>query len=169
MAYNAAISISSQIIPGSFILTDVSTGADPNITGRTIELIQADGSLLTGAPIPFPLSAGNSITLNVLNVDYDLIIRMTVQSSNPLPPPSSYTAEGDYLFTGHTEQFIAEMQGAYAYNYILIEDTYFYDNLRRVYTELNNARFSNAQGQQASAQAALSRAQYLITNKAMFF
>src|SRR5687767_11906231 len=100
MAYNAAFTISSLIIPGSFVLTDTSTGSDPAITGRTIELRQADGTLLTGAVIPFPLSAGNSITLNVLDIDYDLLITMNVQSSNPLPPSSTYTAEGDYLFVG---------------------------------------------------------------------
>lgn len=169
MAYNAAFTISSLIIPGSFVLNDTSTGSDPNITGRTIYLYQADGSLLTGAPISFPLSSGNSITLNVLDVDYDLLIIMTVQSSSPLPPPSSYSYQGDFLFTGNTQQEINELIGGYAYNYTLVSDTYFYDNLSKLQTELDNAIQANATGQQSAAQAALNRAQYLITNKSMFF
>lgn len=169
MAYNAAFTINSLIIPGGFTLTDTSTGSDPNIIGRTIYLIQADGSFLTGGPIDFPLSAGNSIALNVLDVDYDLIIRMTVQSSSPLPPPSSYSVEGDYLFVGYTSQELNELVGAYAYNYTVISDTYFYTNISNLQTEKDNAINANAVGQQAAAQAALTRAQYLITNKSMFF
>lgn len=169
MAYNANFSINSLIIPGSFVLTDTSTGSDAAITGRTIDLYKSDGSLLTGNSIPFPLSMGNSITLNVLNVDYDLIIRMTVQSSSPLPPPSSYSHEGQFLFTGNTQQFINEIIGAYAFNYTTVADTYFYDNLSKVQTELDNAIQANVTGQQAASQAALDRAQFLITNKSMFF
>lgn len=169
MAYNAAFTISSVIIPGSFILTDTSTGSDPGITGRTINLRQSDGSLLTGGPINFPLSAGNSITLNVLDVDASLEIEMTVQSTSPLPPPSTYSYSGLFTFTGYTQQEINELIGAYAYNYTVISDTYFYDNLSRLQTELDNAIQAGDTGQQLAAQAALNRAQYLITNKSMFF
>src|SRR5574342_1157682 len=102
---------------------------------------------------------GNSITLNVLNVDMCLFIEMTVQSSSPLPPPSNYSYGDFFTFTGYTEQEINELIGAYAYNYVTIQDTYFYDNLSKLYTELDKANQAGSVGQQLAAQAALNRAQ----------
>ena len=169
MAYNLAFTVSSLISPGSFVINDTSTGSDPNLTGRTIALYQADGTLLGGSTIDFPLSSGASITLNVLNVDYCLLIVVTAQSSSPLPPPSAYSASGLFNFVGNSRQFEDQQIGAIQSNPNILNDTGFYYYLGVLQTEIDNSIQAASTGQQASAQAALTRIQYLIINQAMLF
>jgi len=168
MAFNAAFTVTSTIVPGSFTINDTSIGSDSNLTGRTISLYQADGSLLTGATINFPLSAGSSITLS-LSVDACLQIVITWQSSSPLPPPSEYSASGLYLFRGFSMQFLDQQIGAIQSNPSILQDTGFYNSLGILQTEIDNAVQAASTGQQASSQAALSRIQYLITHQNNFF
>lgn len=168
MAYNAAFTISSLIIPGSFIFTDASTGSDPNITSRRIGLYQADGTLLTGDWIDFPLSS-SSITLDVLNVDYSLNIVYEVTSSAPLPPPSAYTASGLFTFTGNSYIFIDSLIGAIAFTSTIVQDTNYLSNLGVVQTLLDCAIRAGDTGQQRAAQECLSRVQYYINNQQILF
>lgn len=169
MSFTASFSITSQIVPGSFVLNDTSSGSDSNLTGRRIYLYQANGELLTGAYINFPLSAGSSITLDVLSVDYCLLIVVEWVSSSPLPSPSTYSASGLYLFRGYSLQFLDQQIGAIQSNPSILQDTNFYDSLGRLQTDIDCAIQAASTGQQSSAQAALSRIQYLITNQSKFF
>lgn len=169
MAFNGSYSISSTSVPGSFTLTDTSTGSDSNLTTRHIFLYQADGTLLTGAFINFPYSAGSSVTLNVLSIDYSLNITVLWLSSSPLAPPSTYSASALYTFIGNTRSFIDGIIAAIQSNTEILNDTQFYNSLGIVQTEVDNAVEAGSTGQQASAQAALSRALYLINNQSKFF
>jgi len=169
MAFNGIFTVSSLISPGSFVVNDTSTGSDGNLTGRTIALYQADGTLLGGATINFPLSSGASITLNVLNVDRCLLIVVTWQSSSPLPPPSAYSASGLFNFVGNSRQFEDQQIGAIASNPIILNDTNFKSSLGELQTEIDNSIQAASTGQQASAQAALSRIQNMIVNQATLF
>lgn len=168
MAFNAAFTVTSTIVPGNFTINDTSTGSDSNLTGRTISLYQADGSLLTGTTINFPLSAGSSITLS-LSLDACLQIVITWQSSSPLPPPSEYSASGLYLFRGYSMQFVDQQIGAIQSNPSILQDANFYDSLGKLQTEIDNSVQAASTGQQASSQAALNRIQYLITHQNNFF
>lgn len=168
MAFNAAFTVTSLIVPGSFTINDASTGSDSNLTGRTISLFQADGTLVTGATINFPLSVGNSITLSI-SVDLDLLIVITWQSSSPLPPPSAYSASGLFLFRGFSLQFLDQQIGAIQSNPNILNDTNFQDSLNLLHNEINNAIQANSTGQQASAQRALSSIQNLIVKQNFYF
>lgn len=168
MAFNGAISVTSLISPGSFTIQDVSTGSDPNLTGRTIALYQADGTLLNGSTVDFPLSMGASITINI-NIDLCLLIVVTWQSSSPLPSPSTYSASGLYLFRGFSLQFLDQQIGAIQSNPSILQDTNFQDSLNLLHNEINNAIQAASRGQQASAQRALSSIQNLIVNQNFYF
>lgn len=169
MAFNAAFTISSLVSPGSFVINDTSTGSDVNLTGRTVSLYQATGTLLGGSTIDFPLSSGSSITLNVLDVDLCLLIVITWQSSSPLPPPSAYSASGLFNFVGNSRQFEDQQIGAIQSNPNILNDTGFYNSLGMLQTDIDCSIQAASTGQQASAQAALSRIQYLIVNQNKFF
>lgn len=169
MSFVAAFTVSSLISPGSFVVNDTSTGSDGNLTGRTIALYQADGTLLGGVTINFPLSSGSSITLNVLNVDRCLLIVVTWQSSSPLPPPSAYSASGLFNFVGNSRQFEDLQIGAIASNPSILNGTNFKSSLGELQTEIDNSIQAASTGQQASAQAALSRIQNMIINQATLF
>jgi hypothetical protein len=168
MAFNGAIQITSLITPGSFIVQDVSTGSDPNLIGRTLALYQADGTLLNGGTVNFPLSAGASITINI-SVDLDLLIVATWQSSSPLSPPSTYSASGNYLFRGYSLQFLDQQIGAIQSNPNVLQDTNFQDSLNLLHNEINNAIQAASTGQQASSQRALSSIQNLILKQNFYF
>lgn len=168
MAFNGAIQITSLITPGAFVVQDVSTGSDPNLTGRTISLYQADGSLLNGSTVNFPLSAGSSITINI-SIDLCLLIVVTWQSSSPLPSPSTYSTSGLYLFRGFSLQFLDQQIGAIQSNPNILQDTNFQSSLNLLHNEINNSIQAASTGQQASAQRALSSIQNLIVNQNFYF
>lgn len=169
MSFIGAFTITSLVVPGGFTINDTSTGTDSNLTGRQIRLYQADGSLLTGDYINWPLTDGSSKVLNVLNVDYCLLIVVAWISSSPLPPPSSYSASGLYNFVGNSRQFEDQQIGAIQSNPNILNDTNFYYYLGVLQTEIDNSIQAGSTGQQASAQSALNRIQNLIVNQAKFF
>lgn len=169
MAFNASFTVASLITPGSAVINDTSTGSDSNLTDRRIYLYMADGNLLTGNYIDFPLSAGSSITLDVLNVDYSLQIVVQWLSSSPLPSPSTYSASGLFLFRGYSLQFLDQQIGSIQSNPAILQDTNFYNSLGKLQTDIDCAIQAASTGQQASSQAALNRIQYLIDNQNKFF
>lgn len=166
MAFNADFQINSLVIPQGFTITDTSTGTDPNIVLRQIFIVQADG---TQDGILWPLSEGNSKTLNILQVDKCLGITLAYTSSNPLPPPSEYTKEGLFNFLGNSLQFAASKWGVYASDYMATADTNFVNNLNLVFLNIRGSRLAGETGQQMWAQAALDRIQYLKTYQYNFF
>lgn len=168
MAYNVAYTIASLSVPGTIILTDTSTGSDPNLVSRSISLYQADGTLLGGAPINFPYSEGNIKSISI-SADYSLNIVLTAVSSSPLPSPSSYTASGLFVFTGFAYQFWDSLLGAISYTYTIIADTNWLTNSMRLILDISNAEEAGTTNQQASGQAALSDAQYLKNNQNLFY
>lgn len=168
MSFTAAFTVTSTIVPGNFTINDTSVGSDSNLTGRTIALYQADGTLLTGSTIDFPLSAGSSITISI-SVDYDLLIVVTWQSSSPLPSPSTYSASGNFLFEGFSLQFLDQQIGAIQSNPNILQDTNFQSSLADLHNEIDNARQAASRGQQTSAQRALSSIQNMIVNQNFYF
>lgn len=164
-----AFTVTSLVTPGGFTVNDTSTGSDTNITDRKIFLYQADGSLLTGGSIDFPLTAGSSITLNVLTQDYCLLIVVTWISSSPLPPPSSYSASGLFNFVGNSRSFADQQIGAIESNPSILRDANFQYYLGVLYNEIDNSIQAASTGQQFSAQRALNAIQNLIINQAKYF
>lgn len=168
MAFNGAVTISSLISPGQFVITDASTGSDPNLIGRTISLYQASGELLNGSTVDWPLSDGSTKTITI-SVDLCLLIVVQWASSSPLPSPSTYSTSGLYLFRGYSLQFLDQQIGAIQSNPNILKDTNFRDSLKDLHNEINNAIQAASTGQQASAQRALSSIQNLINNQNFYF
>lgn len=164
MAYNCAFTIASLSVPGTIVLTDTSTGSDPNITGRSIELRLSDGSLLGGAAIDFPLSEGAIKNISI-GADYALNIVLIVTSSSPLPPPSTYTASGLYVFTGFSYQFYDSLIGSLAYKFTTVADTNFTESAFNVIALIKGAERAGETNQQLAAQNALDGIAYYMTNQ----
>lgn len=171
MAFNGNFSAAQSVDGKSIILTDSSTGSDPSLTGRTVNLFLVDGSLLGGSTINWPLSSGSTLTIsNILPRDYAPNIQVNWASSSPLPPPSTYTLTALAVFTQNSEigaygklQQIASNQG------ITRDNDYMY-NLGLVNSDILNALRSEKFNDQGSAQASLDRIfDKLVVNQNFYF
>ena len=169
MAFAADFSVSQGVDASTFTITDTSTGSDPNITTRTIQLALVDGSDLGGAEVAWPISEGSTKTLTgYLPRDFSVNITITWTSSSPIPG-STYTKTALYTFTGNTNNYIYGLIQDLAAQQNLSNDQGFYNNLGQIQTEVDSAVIATTYGDQYSAQSALDRACYMITKENLFF
>lgn len=169
MAFNADYSVSQGLDPTSFTLTDTSTGSDPALVTRTIDLYQANGSLLGGSSISWPYSDGSTKVLTgYLPKDYALNIVVNWASSSPIPG-STYTKSAYYGFTGNTNNFIYNLIQDIAAQPSILNDTDFYNNLSKLQTEVDSCALAISFADLFNAQSALDRAYYLMTNQKFLF
>lgn len=167
-AGNFAVSQGTDI--STLVLTDTSVGSDPNLTDRTISLMKIDGTLQTGSTIDFPIAFGSSITLpsGTLDKDYSFSILVTWASSLPIGG-STYQKTQIVTFVGYTNTFIyGEIQQVAANNATLNDDG-FYKSMGKIQTEVDNSIQATNFSDQYSAQNSLSRANYMIQNKQLYF
>jgi hypothetical protein len=169
MAFNGNFTVSQGTDTSGFTLTDTSTGSDINLTGRTVSLIKTDGTLLGGATINWPIGQSSITVTNVLDKDYSLSILVVWTSSSPLPSPSTYTKTIINTFLGYINNFIYGLIQQLTAQPDIKIDRFFYANLSKIQTEADNANQATTFNDQFSAQGAVLRAQYLITNKAYNF
>ncbi len=168
MAYNLMFSVQETANPAQILLVDQSTGSDGNLTSRAIYLYQANSQLLVAA-IDWPL-ADNTITLDVLQQDYALDIRVTAISSSPLAPPSSYTYAQIFAFTGFGELFYYQLTQSQTAQPGIIQDQNFYNNKSILRTELDSAKLAISVGEDIyGAQGCIIRYQYMIQQQNYFF
>lgn len=168
MAFNGDFSISVSSDPSQIILQDTSTGSDPNLTDRTINIYKSDGTLLT-ASIDWPI-ANSSITINPLSRDYALNIVVIWTSSATLPPPSTYIKGYIYSFVGFGQQYSNTLLEFLATNQQLVNDQGWYTNFMILLLEIQNAQNAISVGANlGNAQAAILRYQKLITNANLYF
>ena len=171
MAFNGSFSVATTSDPKTFVLTDNSTGADSNITGRTISLYKSDGTLLSGSTISWPKVAliGDTITLSLLTIDYSLRIQVNWVSSSPLPSPSTYTLSALNTFTGNLKAFWYQLIQRMAANPGNATQRAFLKSLGSFVTYLDNAGLATAEDDQTNAQLALNSAYYMQQNQTTFF
>ena len=169
MAFNGSVVISQSSNIQQFIITDNSTGSDPNLTGRVISLFLADGSLLGGSTISWPIGEGPIKTIDLLTRDYSISIKVDWASSSPLPPPSTYTITGLYTFVGNRNTFIYGIIQQLAALPSLANDTTFYEYLSKLQTLVDGAITAGSFDDQSNAQFQLDQAYYIIQNQANFF
>lgn len=169
MAFNGNFSVSQTSDVQSFIIQDTSTGSDPNLTGRTISLTLADGSLLGDTTISWPIGEGNTKTISLLSRDYSINITVTWQSSSPLPSPSTYTKTALYTFTGNIVTFIYGLIQQLAALPTLANDSLWYDSLSKLQTFVDGATTAGSFDDQTSAQWQLDQAYTLIVNESNYF
>lgn len=102
MAFSGNFTITPTSDPATFILTDTSTGTDGTITGRTVNLIQSDGTNLV-SEITWAI-ASTTKTITVLTQDTALNVVVDWITESPTP---GYTYEKIILacFDGFGNQF----------------------------------------------------------------
>jgi hypothetical protein len=169
MAFNGHYVVSQTANIQEFIITDDSTGSDVNLTGRTISLFLADGSLLGGATIDWPLAEGATKTIDLLARDYSISIKVDWASSAPLPSPSTYTLTELFTFSGNSNTFIYSLVQQLAALPSLNNDTTFYQYLSQLQTEVDSAVIAGSYDDQGAAQSCLDRAYAIIINQANYF
>lgn len=170
MAFTGNFSVSQGLDVTSFILTDTSTGSDSNLTGRTISLFEADGSLLGGAAIPWPLSDGSSKTLTGILTPWDFALNVVVNwiSSSPIPG-STYTKTEAVAFTGQSNLFAYNLVQQIASNQAITRDTNYLYNLALVNSDILNAERCADFGDIGSSQECLNRIFNFYTNRSFYF
>lgn len=135
--FNASFIITKTADPSTFIITDNSSGSDPDLTGRVIYLYTANGSLLVPA-ITWPIGQ-SSYTFTGLEQDVALNVRVEWSSSNPLPDPSTYTYSELNYFVQFGEQFLYGLTQQQTANPSIVQDTTYYANKGIVRTEIDSA------------------------------
>jgi hypothetical protein len=169
MAFNAGYSVSQGLDPANMTFTDTSTGSDPALTGRTIYLYQADNSLLGGAPIDWPLTAGATITINgLLNWDYSLNGVVVWTSSAPIPG-SVYVKAQIITFDGNSNDFAYSLLQQVSSNQAITRNTYYFYNLALVNSDILNAGRANSYGDEGAAQQSLNRIYNYFVNRSFYF
>jgi hypothetical protein len=171
MAFNGDFSITELSTPNVFTITDISAstdGGDPNLTGRTIFLRKADGSLLVPG-IAWDIE-DDSITLDVLSKDMALDVEVVWASSDMLPDPSTYVHKELKAFTGYGEAFNYRLIQLQSANPSVINTSGYLQHKMELRVALDNARDAVAVGEDIySAQQMLERSNYLIANEKYFY
>lgn len=170
MAFVGNYSISQGLDPTSFVITDTSTGSDPNLIDRTIYLYQADNALLGGSPIDWPMSAGASLMVNGIIVPWDFSLNIVViwTSSSPIPG-STYTKAQIVTFTDNSNNFAYNLLQQISSNQAITRDTNYLYNLAIVNSDILNAERANSYGDQGGAQESLNRIYNFYVNRSFYF
>ncbi len=177
MAFTGTLSVSQSSDFTSLTITDTSSySSEPqgNFSTRRVYLYKIDGTTLvpsgtTTSYIDFPFGLGSSITITgVLNTDYALLINGVWVCNSP-QPGSTYTSSGVYGFDNYLQQFYSGQISNLSDNPSVLNDTNWYTDLSKLQTELDNISKAVSDGQQYSAQSAINRATYLMTNSQFFF
>jgi hypothetical protein len=168
MAYNASFSIVPNADPSIIALLDTSTGSDPNITARVVNIYKSDGSLFSG-PLTWPPASAN-FSQSLLVQDFALNIVVTVTSSSPLAPPSSYIASKIYAFNGYGNAYLYQLTQYITSNYTVVQDKDYYNNKIQLITEIDSSQNAiNVGSDLSGAQSCIDRYSYLIQNAQYFF
>lgn len=177
MAFTGSFTLSQNTDFTSLSLTDTSSYADEGqgtFSTRRIYLIKVDGTTLvpdgtTTTYINWPFTDGDTKEIvGVLNTDYALLVEVQWISLAP-QPGSTYTAEDIYGFLNYLKQFYSGQISNLSDNPNILNDTNWYDSISKLQTEIDNAEKAVSDGQQLSAQNAISRAIYLMNNSQFFF
>lgn len=170
MAFSGDFSASQGANISNIILTDTSTGSDPNLVGRTVYLYQTDNSLLGGSTIDWPLSSGSTLTISNILVpwDYSLNIMVAWQSSSPMPG-SSYSQNHIATFTGNSNTFAYSLIQQISSNQAITRNTNYMYNLALVNSDILNAERARDFGDQGASQEALNRIYNFYVNRSFYF
>ncbi len=168
MSFSAAFTVSNNnVTPNSFSIVDTSTGADAAIANRLIYISLSDGSLFTGAPIQFPLSAGASISPNILTSD--LAFSMQIQWVNA-GGVMLYQASQTGVFTGFLEWFYYNLTQQIAAQSNILNDTNWFANYSKLRTLIDSANQAiNIAGSIFNAQDMILLAQQMVNNQNLYF
>lgn len=167
MAFNGAFTISENTTLGVIILTDASTGNDPNLTARTIYIYRSDGTLLATANWPL---GDNQITLDIFAKDLAMNVKVNYTSSNPLAAPSTYTYDLLYLYKSFGQDFLYQLTQYQLSNPTIIQSENYYKNKLKVIVDMDSAQNALDYGRDIeSAQLCVEMYQALIDGQKYYF
>lgn len=171
MALSPSFSVSQPLDdPSVLTLEDTSTGVDAGITTRRVYLQKADGTYLVPDDtetdyIEWPYSDG-SIEIDVLDKDYALNITVQWLTGDTV----TYTSTDLAVFTLYSNLFFYELTQHQTGNPNIIRDTTYYGNKMKLRCSIDEAENATQYGVDIySAQAALSRAKYMMDNQDKYF
>lgn len=171
MAFEPSFTAELLSDSSSIKITDTSTGTDANITTRRVYLQTATGSYLKPAGtttdyIEWPLSLGESITLDVLDVDYALNVLVEWRDANSV----LYSTSDVINFPAHALYAGWQMLSRLSVHPSLINKADFWANLCKLFALIqasNNA--VAAGGDITAAQVALNISNNLINNQLIYY
>lgn len=157
--------------PAYIIITDTSTGSDPNIIGRRITIKDAFGNYIvpsgtTTNYIDWPL-LDNPISLNVLTQDTAANIKVEWMYAGPV---AQYELNNNYCFSEYNKQFLYYLIQLQAHNYNVIQDNNYWGNVGILWANIIGGINAVQIGDDiAASQACLNRATYMAQNQANYF
>lgn len=157
----------NSVIESQFTLVDTSTGADASIASRLIYIYLSDNSIFTGFPIQFPLSAGASITPNILTKDFawSITVQWLDSGANIL-----YTSSQVGVFTGFLEWFFYNLTQNIAAQPNILNDKVFFSNYSKLRTLIDSATQAiQIGGSVFNAQDMILLAQELTNHSNLYF
>lgn len=177
MAFTGTFTVTQTSDFSSLTVNDTSSyvgEGQGTFSGRRIYLYKIDGTTLvpsgtTTSYVNFPFSAGASLLISgVLNTDYALLANVVWLSNSP-QPGSVYTSQDVKTFLNYLKQFRGGQISNLSDDPSILNDTNWYTDLFKLQTEISSATEAGDDGQQYSAQAAISRGTYLMQNSQNFF
>lgn len=165
MALVVSFTITPLSNPGSFTLTDTSTGSDTNVTDRQILLYNSQNNLYVAA-IDWPI-AQSSITISPLTADQALNVVVNWNNSSGVP---LYTASQIYAFVQYGEQFFFSLTQSQTAQPNLLNDNDYLQNkeLLRLYID-SAIQAITIGGDIVAAQSSINLYQNLINNQSLYF
>lgn len=171
MSFVQNYSVTLSVDVTTFTITDTSTGSDSGIAGRRIFLQKADGTYLvtsgtTTSYIDFPLSSSSITLTGILKQDYSLNITVLWVDING---NTLYSKVALYTFIGNGEQFLYNLGTKQVTTPNLLKDNNYLSNKFQLRLWMDDAVQANGYSDQVTAQQALDRAAFMITNQNLFF
>jgi hypothetical protein len=173
MPLTPAISISQSLSNLSEVtIEDTSTGSDVAITARRLYLITFNGAYLVESGTLTDYTAwalaDTEITVDVLTKDYALNVRVDWIN---VSGTALYTKTVLSCFPAYAKEFLVDRVAALAgSNPAAINNANFRNALFALQNEVSNAENAVSLASDiTSAQAALTRAKYLLDNKNLFY
>lgn len=163
----------SQVVgqPSQVVITDTSTGVDAAVVARRVYLktVNAIYLKLAGTATDYEAwaIANPSITLDVLDKDYCLLVRVDWLG---VSGQILYTLSSLVVFKQYGDTFLYHLTQQQAGNPLLIQDKDFYSNKGKLITYLDSAvNACNLAVDQYGAQLCLDRATELRINQQTYF
>lgn len=172
MPYTLAFTVSQGIDSQEFTVTDLSTGSDVAVVDRRITVTQSDGDTLvpsgtTTSYINFPFSDGASITIDVLNVDYALAVKLEYLNVSGVV---LYSLSQNYCFTGNDEDFDYSLTQFLVANQSLLQNTTYVTNRFTFRMLIDSATQAVEIGNDINgSQFLLDLAQNYVNNQSFYF
>jgi hypothetical protein len=168
MAFNGDFQINTVTTLGVFQLEDISTGSDAGLSGRTITIYKADGTIFGTYDWAI---ADDTINLAILDKDYAFNIVVHWTSSAPLVAPSTYDAEQIFAYTKYGWNEYAQLTRLQTSKPDVMTDQQYYLMKMALEVELTGAEIaiSTIMEDRYAAQRCIDRYQYLITKKHLFY